>query len=812
MAYLEDKIQQVQDKTLRDILLDEVKKLKKEKKFGLVFEEHTPELVPVYSAPIRPRSAVALKEGNLLETFHVNRIEGDIAFLRKDADDSECVYPLDKLVVVQRFGEAIYPALIPMAAVENGGERPFHTLIEADNFHALQLLEYLYAGQVDCIYIDPPYNTGAKDWKYNNNYVDDNDNWRHSKWLTFMEKRLKLAKKLLNPDTGVLVVTIDEHEIFHLGMLLEENFPECYRQIVTIVINPKGVTQGRFSRVEEYALFCFKQGAFIRGVHDDLLTKDSIPTKIPRWKGLLRSGTDSKRKDRESMFYPIAVDPVRRRVIKAGEPLPLDQKPDFNLIIDGYPVAFPVRKDGSLGRWSVGANTLNDLIHKGYIALGSYDEKRCTYGISYLSQELIKQVVSGAIHIIGKDEERNTVFVEYADSKTRAVKTVWHRTKHDAGAYGSDLITSILGESGQFSFPKSLYSTLDAIASVVRDRPNALIVDFFSGSGTTLNAVNLMNATDNGNRRCILVTNNEVSAEESKALREQGLMAGDSEYEKHGICQSVTFPRSKYTILGKRDDGTVLDGDYLTGRSITKDKRRTFKQIGFIDAAQLSSTARKKELVGLLEGIPQSKIAKDAAFFVDESCTASVLFDETQADAYLDALDDMTHIETFYLVTANNALFKRLKDEINELLGALQVSEDEKRPLSAGFEANLAYFKLDFLDADEVQLGRKFAALLPILWLMSGAKGICPESHDTDAAFFIPEQCPFAVLLDEHCFLSFKQALQARADISHVFLVTNSEEGFFSMRDELDARLQVKQLYKDYLDQFKINTEQRGRV
>ena len=83
---------------------------------------------------------------------------------------------------------------------------PWHTLIEADNYHALQLLDYLYAGKVDCIYIDPPYNTGARDWKYNNDYVDANDSWRHSKWLTFMEKRLKLAQKLLKPDTGVIVV------------------------------------------------------------------------------------------------------------------------------------------------------------------------------------------------------------------------------------------------------------------------------------------------------------------------------------------------------------------------------------------------------------------------------------------------------------------------------------------------------------------------------------------------------------------------------------------------------------------------------
>jgi adenine-specific DNA-methyltransferase len=222
VAYIEDKIQQVQDKELRGILLAEVKKLKKEKKFGLVFEEHVPELVPVYSAPICPRSTVALKDGDLLETLRVKRIKDGSAFLSKDVDGNEFVYSLEQLVV-QRFGEAIYPALKLKDSVVNGGDRPFHTLIEADNYHALQLLEYLYAGQVDCIYIDPPYNTGAKDWKYNNNYVDVNDSWRHSKWLAMMKKRLLLAKDLLTQD-GVIFVSIDDGEACHLKLLMDSVF------------------------------------------------------------------------------------------------------------------------------------------------------------------------------------------------------------------------------------------------------------------------------------------------------------------------------------------------------------------------------------------------------------------------------------------------------------------------------------------------------------------------------------------------------------------------------------------------------------
>src|SRR5699024_4418865 len=136
------------------------------------------------------------------------------------------------------FGEPIYPYLEKIDEIENAPDSDlWHTLIEGDNYHALQLLEYGYASKVDCIYIDPPYNTRNNDWKYNNDYVDPNDAYTHSKWLSFMEKRLKLAKNLLNPNESVLIVTIDEKEYIHLGALLEELFPEAKIQMISSVIN-----------------------------------------------------------------------------------------------------------------------------------------------------------------------------------------------------------------------------------------------------------------------------------------------------------------------------------------------------------------------------------------------------------------------------------------------------------------------------------------------------------------------------------------------------------------------------------------------
>lgn len=225
MAAINDLISQIQDETLRNRIQEEVSKMAKQKKFGLVFEEHMPESTPLYDMPIKRGCNVMRRDSKDDKSIYVVlKVEGDTAVCVKPEQKDEAVtFELKDIVRVAEFGESIYPYLKPVDSVCNAPDSDlWHTLIEADNYHALQLLEYLYAGKVDCIYIDPPYNTGAKDWKYNNDYVDGNDAYRHSKWLSFIERRLRIAKRLLNPKTGVLIVTIDEHEVHHLRVLLEE--------------------------------------------------------------------------------------------------------------------------------------------------------------------------------------------------------------------------------------------------------------------------------------------------------------------------------------------------------------------------------------------------------------------------------------------------------------------------------------------------------------------------------------------------------------------------------------------------------------
>ena len=520
------------------------------------------------------------------------------------------------------------------------------------------------------------------------------------------------------------------------------------------------------------------------------------------------------------MFFPVLIDTERNAIVGAGDYLPLDQTPDLDAKVDGFAAAWPIRMDGSFGNWGVGPESLRGLIKKGYVSLGGFDESRRTWGISYLSRKLQLQIESGAIRVVELDKLRNVVSVEYAEERERQIKTVWHRSAHDAGAYGADILKSIFGEGRKFSFPKSIYATRDAVAAVVRDRPNALIVDFFAGSGTTLNAVNLLNATDGGQRRCILVTNNEVSAEEAAALSARGLQPGDVEWEAQGICRSVTWPRSKYTILGQRDDGSVLTGEYLTGKTVEREKARSFTQIGFVDPLQLDTLPKKKQLVALIDGLPQTLVKEPCPFIVSEDHKASVLFDPTAAEDWLEALDGQEHITDFYIVTPVKRVFDQLKAQVVELLGPILVPEEEKRPMSAGFAANLAYFKLDFLERERVSLRRAFREILPLLWLKAGAVGPRPELKrgEPEPVLFAPDGSNFVVLLDETRMGRLLKSLEGRTgqpSLRQVFIVTDADESFKTMAQDVrevagqaNPGLAVVQLYRDYLLNFMINKNQ----
>jgi len=524
MAAIHELLSRVEDEELRAKLEEEFNKLSKQKKFGLVFEEHLPECTPLFDMPVKRGSVVAKKAGTVSEMYDILAIKDGIAACVHRVSKEREEIPVEDLVCVAQFGDPIYPYLKPIDSVCNAPDSDlWHTLIEADNYHALQLLEYLYPGKVDCIYIDPPYNTGARDWKYNNDYVDS---YRHSKWLSMMEKRLKLAKKLLNPKDSVLIVTIDEKEYLHLGCLLEEMFPEANLQMISSTIAQKGVARGgSFYRVNEFV--------YIVQVGDSTVTplplsdewalgkKDSEASKGIVWSQLRRSGTNDLRTDRPNLFYPLIFNLEGTHILAAGDSLPIGEHPKSAIEIKGNQLyLWPIKESGIEGNWQISQTEVQARLRKGYIKIGK--KKENTIPVSYLKKGSINKIETGEVTLIGYDEVSGTVIVDATDySRAFIPGSQWNIETHDATYHGSQLINKIIGEK-RFDFPKSLYAVHDALRFFVEEKKDALIVDFFAGSGTTLHAVNLLNAEDGGHRRCIMVTNNEVSDAEAKNLTKSG--------------------------------------------------------------------------------------------------------------------------------------------------------------------------------------------------------------------------------------------------------------------------------------------------
>ena len=582
MSRLSDLLRQVEDKDpqLAADLKREFKLFGKRRAFGLNFERHVPETVELPGRPIRRGDKVRFLPGRgtplesvdqrLWRVKTIRRAEGSMVaeLVRRENLNSEpetAERSLEDLVVVAEFRDPIYPGLVSTSHVQRGGDKPFHAVINAENFHALQALLYTHEGKVDAIYIDPPYNTGARDWQYNNDYVDSDDAYRHSKWLAMMERRLKLAKRLLNPSNSVLIVTIDEKEYLRLGLLLEQTFPGVSRQMTSIVINPNGVARGReMARVEEYAFFLFIGDAGPCLVADSLLdtaTSSNNRRSKVRWERLMRGGSNSRRQDRPNLFYPIYIDPDDRVVREVGNPIPLDEPIDKVPDKTGLVTVWPIRTSGEEANWRTSADYLRKLLNAGYARVGAYDSKNDRWSLLYLGKAQIKRIEGGQIVITGKRSD-GSLELEPAESEMlRTPKTVWNRPSHKAGEYGSALLKRFIGNRA-FPFPKSLYAVEDALRIAVGDNPSATIVDFFAGSGTTAHAVMRLNKQDGGRRQSIVVTNNEVAADDQEGLREKGLRPADPDWEMLGICDHITKPRISAAVTGRMPNGEPVNGSY----------------------------------------------------------------------------------------------------------------------------------------------------------------------------------------------------------------------------------------------------------
>lgn len=363
--------------------------------------------------------------------------------------------------------------------IKTAKDKTVNILIEGDNYHALSVLNYTHKNKVDVVYIDPPYNTGARDWKYNNDYVDINDTYRHSKWLSMMSKRLKLAKNLLKTD-GALICAIDENEISHLGVVLEEIFFEWEVHLITIIHNPRGIQGKNFSYTNEFAFFVLPRGKKIIGSR-------KIKEEDIDWRNLRDNGGESLRSDARNCFYPMIVKDDL--IIGFGDVLENHKHPQKQTENKGSSYyVWPIDSKGIERKWRYARQSVDSVKH-----LLRAKGKKDGYEIE-----------------IGKD--------------FGTVRTVWEGSRYDSNEYGTKLINYLVPDI-DFDFPKSIYNVYDCLAPIVYERKKAIIVDFFAGSGTTAQAVMMLNKEDNGNRKFILCTNNE-----------------------NGIAERVCYPRIKSAI------------------------------------------------------------------------------------------------------------------------------------------------------------------------------------------------------------------------------------------------------------------------
>ena len=398
-------------------------------------------------------------------------------------------------------------------AIENAPGEPTNIIIEGDNYHALSVLNYTHTGKIDVIYIDPPYNTGIRDFVYNDCYVDKEDTFRHSKWLSFMEKRLKLAKNLL-ADDGVIFISIDDNEQAKLELLCDSIFGE-ERLVACFIIDKtaQGANQSStFKTQHEFCLmYCNKKRNKINYEVEDEVNEKKYKYKDEKSRYALTNGFDS-------INSPLSANKNR------GYTVYYNEKTGEAEVRDEYDRDKEVFLDYD-----------DELIRKGYVPIRPGIRKGVQYPWNWMRERFLSQYKDELVFARNK---RGQLSIWHKNRATGSVKDTTIK-KFDTRFYGNQMLVDIIGEK-RFDYPKSL-DMMEWIVKKHADK-NAVVLDFFAGSGTTGQAVMELNKEDGGHRQFILVTNNEAN--------------GQADAGAEGIAEKVTYPRIKTVITGIRPDGT----------------------------------------------------------------------------------------------------------------------------------------------------------------------------------------------------------------------------------------------------------------
>lgn len=382
----------------------------------------------------------------------------------------------------------------------------FNFLLEGDNLHSLYLLEKTHKGKIDVIYIDPPYNTGNKDFVYDDNFVESEDGFKHSKWISFMERRLKIAYYLLRNE-GVIFISVDDKEQSQLKMICDEIFGEDnFIACMPRRTKSSGKTTNKISANHDYVLIYekVKNQSIIAGIqHNDegFRYEDEYVTERGKYKLNQTLDYDSLSYS-SSLDYPIEIDGV-------------------TLYPGGDYEKYKERQNGNYKRadwaWRWSKDLFEFGLKNGFIVVkkGKNGLPRI-YTKTYLNAKIQKDDIEG-YKIVIEERTKPMSSIEFVESK------------YSNDNAKKDLV-KIFGNS-EFDYPKPV-ELLKTIISIYNNK-DATILDFFAGSGTTGQAVLELNNEDNGNRQFILCTNNE-----------------------NNICEDITYQRLKTVISGKRKDNT----------------------------------------------------------------------------------------------------------------------------------------------------------------------------------------------------------------------------------------------------------------
>ena len=407
--------------------------------------------------------------------------------------------------------------------IDNGEQMNF--LIEGDNLASLKLLEKTHKGKIDLIYIDPPYNTGNKDFIYDDVFVDKSDSFIHSKWLSFMSARLKIARKLLAPQ-GALIISIGYQEVHNLNLLCQDIFFDRQNVVVTVQTSG-GKPNGDFNYTQEYLMF--------------VVPTDFSPNAMSFTGGIERSPFEGltlstfDKTTRPNQTYPIFIEKNTMRIVGVGKSLAeriadgsylgeaKDFVFDFNEAPEGTVALWPISSKGADCVWRLISTRLLHDWKLGFIKVSKNKSKACPneYSLQYLPDGVIRKIESGDLEVIGRENDLPTLKLGKNETVGSDIPTIWTE-KDFFTTKGSSYVRNIFGDK-RFPYPKPLEFIVELLRASTSD--NSLIVDFFAGSGTTGEATMLLNKETRGNRRFILCTNNE-----------------------NGICREVTYERIKRVI------------------------------------------------------------------------------------------------------------------------------------------------------------------------------------------------------------------------------------------------------------------------